>query len=182
MADSGSVSSTTVSTLTKFEPTPDTSKLFVSYQWDHQSKVKNIIRHLSAANISCWSDMDHVAQRPVTQSMPRATPIATSRMSTHDNLANEIERRIRFSNVVLLCVSPTYLQSSNCLKEVSIAASYNKPIIAILLQWLAWPPDSVSYAMRRIFATVKCTDVSNEKLLVRNLPSLVSQIARVNQI
>ena len=156
--------------------------MFVSYQWDHQSRVKTIINSLKAASFRCWSDLDRVTRRPVTQSLPRTTPLATSRMSAHDNLANEIEKNIKDSCVVVICVSPSYLQSANCLKEVSTAAFYNKPIIAVLLRWLAWPPDSVSYTMRRIFAAVKCVDLSNDKLFARNLPSLTSHILRVTQI
>lgn len=177
---SGSVISTVSSTPTKIVPTFESLKLFVSYQWDHQSKVKTIMQHLKAADITCWSDMDHVSRRPVTQSMPRTTPIAVSRLRAQDDLVNEIERRIRDSNLVLLCISPSYLQSANCLKEVEIAATYKKPMIAVLLRWLPWPPDSVSYAMRRILAMVKCTDLSNEKLFLKNMPVVEQQILRIN--
>ena len=181
IADHSRVIATALPTPTKMEPTLDMLKLFVSYQWDHQSKVKRIIENLLTTNISCWSDMNLVTQRPITQSLPRTTPTAMSRMSAQENLTNEIEKRIRLSNVVLLCVSSSYLQSPNCLKEVSIAASYKKPIIAVLLQWMAWPPDSVSYGMRRVLAAVKCIDFSNEKLFVKNLPSLGPQIFKVSQ-
>ena len=180
ITDSGKLSPHTLQMPITTEPTRDTLEIFVSYQWDHQSKVKTIIETLSTADINCWSDMNHVTKRPITQSLPRTTPTALSRVSAQENLANEIERRIRLANVVMLCLSSSYLQSPNCLKEVSIASSYQKPIIAVLLQWLPWPPDAVSYGMRRVFAAVKCIDLSNEKLFAKNLPSLAPQIFRVS--
>jgi len=181
MTDFNKAHAHTLSVPSKINSNLQTLKAFVSYQWDHQSKVKRILENLSTNNITCWSDMNHVTKRPITQSLPRTTPSSMSRLSIHENLANEIEKRIRQSNVVLLCLSSSYLQSPNCLKEVSIAASYHKPIIAILLQWLPWPPDSTSYGMRRIFAAVKCIDFSTEKLFAKNLPSLVPQIYKFYQ-
>ena len=98
----------------------------------------------------------------------------------HDNLANEIEKNIKEANVVVLCVTPRYLQSSSFLTEVSAASAYKRPIVAVLLQWVAWPPDSVPGHVKRIFASTRCIDMSNEKLFSRNVSLLVSHIVRVS--
>ena len=137
-----------------------------------------LVKYLESNGVYCWSDMDFVTKRPVTQSLPRMTPAVTNRVVMQDNLNNQIERNIRDSVVVLLCITPSYFRSSNCLKEVELAASFDKPIFAVLLQWAPWPPDSVSSKLRRIFASVRCTDLSNEKLFTRNVSSLASKVSR----
>ncbi len=107
------------------------------------------------------------------------TPGVTSRMGVHDSLTSEIESNIKCSNAVILCVTQRYLQSSNFLKEIGLASSFNKPIVVVLLQWVAWPPDGVPGSVKRIFASIRCIDMSNDKLFLRNMPLLVSHVTQI---
>eukprot|EP00794_Sanderia_malayensis_P004776 gene4776-5403_t len=156
-------------------------KVFISYHWDCQLKVRGLIRQLQSSHFSCWSDMEHVTKRPLTQqSMPRMTPSVTSRMGITDSLTSEIEHNIKTSNAVVLCVTQRYLQSANFLKEVGLASSFSRPLVVVLLQWVAWPPDSVPGNVKRIFASIRCIDMSNDKLSARNMPLLVSHLLQLS--
>ena len=78
----------------------------------------------------------------------------------------------------LSCITPKYLQSENCLKELTMAESLRKPIVPILLRFSSWPPEGASVAVRRILSKYTPIDLSTEKLTCQNLPVLLERINR----
>lgn len=60
-------------------------------------------------------------------------------VAKHKGLLNEISVHIIFQ-VVIACVSPKYVVSHHCIKELSLADLLHKPIIPVMIDKVAWPP------------------------------------------
>eukprot|EP00057_Strongylocentrotus_purpuratus_P010571 XP_011665045.1 PREDICTED: uncharacterized protein LOC105438652 [Strongylocentrotus purpuratus] len=127
---------------------PDESEkpptVFLSYQWDHQSEVKAIKKHLEMAGFPCWMDI--------------------GQMGGGDQLFAKISQGMRSSKVVLCMVTEKYSNSENCNKEVNLANLLNKPIIPILIDHTQWPPQG---AMSMLFAQLLYIQFYNDKEYVR---------------
>ena len=50
-----------------------------------------------------------------------------------ETLQSQIQRNMKASSVVLCCITPKYLQSDNCNKDLTLAETFQKPIIPIML-------------------------------------------------
>ena len=95
--------------------------VFISYQWGKQPEVKALYARLSEAGFSCWMDI--------------------AQMGGGDSLYEKIDRGVRGCQVVLSCVTRKYALSANCRREVSLADALKKPIVPLLLETSAWPPE-----------------------------------------
>ena len=47
---------------------------------------------------------------------------------------------IHFFQCVIACVSPKYVVSHHCIKELALADLLHKPIIPVMIDKVAWPP------------------------------------------
>ena len=74
-------------------------------------------------------------------------------------------------------MTPKYVCSENCTKDLSIAESLNKPVVPVMLQWLAWPPEGGR--ARRILAPLSCIDMSNDNLFKRNLSTVEAHLKKL---
>ena len=81
------------------------------------------------------------------------------------------------ATAVVCCVTPKYICSENCTKDLSIAESLNKPVVPLMLQWLAWPPEGGR--ARRILAPLSCIDMSNDNLFKRNLSIVEAHLKKL---
>jgi hypothetical protein len=58
--------------------------------------------------------------------------------------------------IVLACVTPKYVVSHHCHKEISLADLLRKPIIPIMFEKVSWPPQG---AMALVFACLCYVDM-----------------------
>lgn len=131
--------------------------LFLSYHWDVQNKVQILVKYLESHGFQCWTDVSNANRRYAIGHAPDPA----------DSLQIQIQRKIKAAVAVVCCVTPKYICSENCTKDLSIAESMKKPIVPVMLQWLAWPPEGGR--ARRILAPLSCIDMSNNNLFKRNL-------------
>ena len=87
---------------------------------------------------------------------------------------------MKAAKAVVCCVTQKYICSDNCVKDLALAELLHKPIIPLLLQWIAWPPESGAVKARKILAPQTCIDLSNDKLFKRNLHSVVMCLNRLS--
>ncbi len=96
-------------------------QLMISYQWDDQSYIVALYKHLTQLGYRVWLDI--------------------FQMGGGDSLFEKIDDGIRHSQCVLACVTPKYTLSINCRREMALADALSKPIIPLLLQETStWPP------------------------------------------
>ena len=72
--------------------------VFISYQWDSQEEVIRIRQHLEENKITCWMDI--------------------GQMGGGDGLYQKVYHAISNCRVVLCCLTPKFLISDWCVKEV----------------------------------------------------------------
>ena len=140
--------------------------LFLSYHWDVQNKVQTLIEYLESHGFQCWTDVSNANKRHAASHSP----------NPGDNLQTQIQRNIKAAAAVVCCVTPKYICSENCTKDLSIAESMNKPVVPVMLQWLAWPPEGGR--VRRILAPLTCIDMSNDSLFKRNLSTVETHLKK----
>ena len=99
---------------------PQHVQVFVSYQYDTQADVRALCEWLQFRGFTYWLD--------------------DAQISPGDQLAVEIERAIRNCKVFLACLSPRYLVSQHCHREIWLADLLNKPIVPIVFEKIPWPP------------------------------------------
>lgn len=109
-------------------------------------------------------------------SNPNKRHSASHAVDNGDNLQTRIQRKIKAAAAVVCCVTPKYIRSENCTKDLSIAESMNKPVVPVMFQWLAWPPEGVR--VRRILAPLPCIDMSNNNLFKRHLSTVETHLRR----
>ncbi|CAF1359773.1 unnamed protein product [Didymodactylos carnosus] len=61
-------------------------------------------------------------------------------MGGGDSLYEKIDNGVRNAKVIISCITPKYVISANCRREVSLADALKKPIIPLLLDRVSWPP------------------------------------------
>ena len=96
--------------------------------------------------------------------------------SASDTLQGQIQRSMRLSSVVLCCITPKYLQSDNCIKDLSLAETFGKPIIPLLLRFT--PFESAPSQVRRILLRHSYVDLSNERLYKQNIGVVLEKVKK----
>ncbi|XP_041360166.1 uncharacterized protein LOC121376383 [Gigantopelta aegis] len=96
------------------------AQVFISYQWDIQDNVQSLRDHLERAGFSCWMDI--------------------GQMGAGDQLNVKIDEGIRKSKAVIACLSPKYVVSHHCNRELSLADILQKPVIPVMFENVMWPP------------------------------------------
>ncbi|KAI0209852.1 hypothetical protein LSAT2_005446 [Lamellibrachia satsuma] len=96
------------------------AQVFISYQWDIQDEVRALRNKLETAGFTCWMDV--------------------GQMGGGDQLYGKIDTAIRGCKVAIACITPKYIVSQLCMKEVGLADLLRKPIIPILYSNVPWPP------------------------------------------
>lgn len=160
-------------------PSEGDPQVFISYQWDMQGKVEDIKQLLENNNLLCWADVSMTVP-------PRGHSSKSSRSGVghHDGgsetLQSQIQRNMKAASVVLSCITPKYLQSDNCKKDLTLAETFNKPVIPVLLRFS--PQENAPEQVRKILAKFSYIDISNERLYRQNIPLVLEKVKKaVNQ-
>lgn len=95
-------------------------QVFISYQWDSQDEVQALWDRLERAGYSCWMDI--------------------GQLGGGDQLYNRIEHGIRNCKIVLACITPKYVVSQHCSRELNLADLLRKPILPVMFETVVWPP------------------------------------------
>jgi len=96
------------------------SSVFISYQQDSQQDVVKIKSHLEKAGFNCFMDV--------------------GKIGGGDNLFQKIDQAIRNAKVVVACVTPKFVVSHFCNREMALADLLRKPIVPIMIVPTPWPP------------------------------------------
>jgi hypothetical protein len=96
------------------------SSVFLSYQWDFQEEVLKIKENLEKAGFKCFMDV--------------------GQMGGGNLLYQKIDQAIRNSKVVIACITPKFVVSHFCNREMALADLLRKPIVPIMLAPTPWPP------------------------------------------
>jgi hypothetical protein len=96
------------------------SSIFISYQQDSQEDVIKIKSHLEKAGFNCFMDVGQI--------------------SGGNNLYQKIDQAIRNAKVVVACVTPKFVVSHFCNREMALADLLQKPIVPIMIKSTPWPP------------------------------------------
>ncbi|KAH3695774.1 uncharacterized protein LOC127862224 isoform X2 [Dreissena polymorpha] len=150
--------------------------VFISYQWDMQAKVEDIRQVLEASGLNCWADINMAPQPNRTHSSKSGRGSVSTHDGGSDTLQSLIQRNMKASSVVLTCITPKYLQSDNCKKDMMLAETFNKPIIPVLLRFS--PFESAPDPIRKILARLSYIDLSNERLYKQNISLVVEKIKK----
>ncbi|XP_077869886.1 uncharacterized protein LOC100370582 isoform X2 [Saccoglossus kowalevskii] len=172
------VLATSQATLSFGEELPE-PKVFISYQWDMQTKVLEIRRILESNGLPCWADISPtMAQRGHSSVSSRSSTTSQMDGSVTETLQLNIQRNMKSSAVVLCCITPRYIQSDNCIKDLSLAEYLNKPIVPIMLRFVAWPPDTAQPGIKKMLARTVQIDLSNDKLFKQNFHLVLERIRK----
>lgn len=152
-----------------------------------QSRVEDIRHLLEAQGLSCWADLPSQAA-PLAIQRATSTLSALSSKSTlvseamnagGDSLAAQIQRSMRAARVVLPCITPKYMQSDNCIKDLTLADILHKAIVPVMLRFCPWPPEGAPAQVRKILAKHSPVDLSNDKLFKQNIHLLTEKIKKI---
>ncbi|XP_069074997.1 uncharacterized protein [Pleurodeles waltl] len=146
-------------------------KVFISYQWDMQAKVMEIKKYLEDNDLTCWADLSVRGQSRMSSRSSMCFPVTPSK-----EFRSTIQTSMKASFVVLSCITPKYIQSDNCHKDLHLADALNKPVIPLLLHFLLWPPEGAPHHIPRILLRCPPIDLSSERLFRRNIGLLVNKI------
>ena len=157
------------------------AKVFISYQWDLQSRVEEIRRLLEANNMPCWADISPTLTQRGHSSMSSrsAHSIAHSIEGQPETLQSQIQRTMKAALVVICCITPKYMQSDNCIKDLTLAEVLHKPILPIMMRFCPWPPDGAPLQVRKILVKLTPIDLSNDKLFKQNFHVLLDKIRKI---
>ncbi|XP_071964883.1 uncharacterized protein [Antedon mediterranea] len=137
-------------------------EVFISYQWDHQPQVKVLYKRLTSLGYSCWLDI--------------------KQMGGGDPLYSKIDKGLRKAKVVISCVTPKYSLSANCRREVSLSDALRRPIIPILLQQMAWPPEGpMSMTFTQLLYIDFTKESNQESFADEKFDELIAKISEHSQ-
>lgn len=96
--------------------------VFVSYSWEDRAQVTDITRELKALGVTVWQDQD---------------------IRAGARWMDEIDSALQDAKVLVLCISPRFLESDWCKMEIGIALSRARAgearVVPILLSESAQP-------------------------------------------
>ena len=146
-----------------------------------QSRVEDIRRLLEANSLSCWTDITPtLTQRGHSSMSSRSTHSLTHAIDPNaETLQSQIQRTMKASAVVLCCITPKYMQSDNCVKDLTLAELLHKPIMPLMMRFCPWPPEGTPSQVRKILAKHPPLDLSNDKLFRQNVPILLDKIRKI---
>ena len=100
----------------------DTShaSIYLSYEWDKQSVVKQLRRGLMSLGYNCWMDV--------------------FALSGSEPLVEQAERALHQADIVISCVTTRYSHAEQCRRDVALASTLNKPMVVLVLESTDWPP------------------------------------------
>ncbi|CAF0844664.1 unnamed protein product [Rotaria sordida] len=99
-------------------------QIIISYQWDCQKDVLNLYKQLTQLGYRIWLNI--------------------FQMGGGDSLLDKYNIAIQQSLCLLVCITPKYMKSINCQREISLANTFHKPIIPLLLEETnTWPPSDL---------------------------------------
>ncbi|XP_077991406.1 uncharacterized protein LOC144445654 [Glandiceps talaboti] len=166
------------STVVSFSENLPEPKVFISYQWDNQTKVHEIQRILETNGLPCWADISPtMSQRGHSGVSTRGSVTGQPEIKA-ETLELTIQRNMKSSAVVLCCITPRYIQSDNCIKDLTLAEHLGKPIVPILLRFVAWPPDTAQPSIKKMLARTVQIDLSNDKLFKQNFHQVLERIRK----
>lgn len=113
--------------------------IFISYQRDSQDAVLDLRRRLELAGFPCWMDVGLIGGG--------------------DSLYGKIYEGISQSQVIIACLTPRYIVSRICIREITLADVLNKPILPIMLERIKWPPPG---PMAMIMSSLVFVDLCGE--------------------
>ena len=127
-------------------------QVFISYQWSAQDDVTALRKRIEASGYSCWMDV--------------------GQLGAGDELFARIDDGIRNACAVVVCITPKYVTSQWCTRELLLADLLHKPIIPVLLESTPWPPrGSLALALSQLVyidlkgACPQCTNPPSIKFL-----------------
>ena len=94
--------------------------MFISYQWDAQDDVTRLRNRIETSGYSCWMDV--------------------GQLGGGDQLFERIDEGIRNAHVFVACITPKYITSRCCTRELLLADLLHKPIVPVLFESTEWPP------------------------------------------
>lgn len=150
-----------------------------------QSRVEDIRRILQIQGITCWVDISSSMATAQQAGAGRMHSGLSQRSSSHyidtssDSLQSQIQRSMKAAGVVLCCITPKYMQSDNCIKDLTLAETFHKPIIPVMMRFCPWPPEGAPAQVRKILVKHTPIDLSNEKLFKQNVFTLIDKIKRL---
>ncbi|KAI8773493.1 CAunnamed protein product [Biomphalaria glabrata] len=154
-----------------------TPVVFLSYQWDSRTQVNEIQEFLKHAGYTSWADFSMASEMHGCSGVSLPIPLLSRSNTVMDSLQSQMYRTMKSCHVVLCCLTPKYLQSDNCMKDLSLASSLQRPIIPLLLRYVS--KDSVRRAMSPFMLNFNCIDLSNERLFKQNIASVIQRIQRI---
>ncbi|CAH1255351.1 Hypp1518 [Branchiostoma lanceolatum] len=152
-------------------------KVFISYQWDTQARVDDIRTMLESSGVTCWADISPVTRGHSSMSSRNAALMSRPETSG-EPITSQIQRNMRACSVVICCITPKYIQSDNCSKDLTLAETLYKPIIPLMLRFLPWPPEGAPTAVRKILAKLSTVDLSTEKLFKQNFYQVLERVKK----
>ncbi|CAF0968340.1 unnamed protein product [Adineta steineri] len=94
--------------------------VFLSYQWDIQDEVKELRNFLELVGFTCWMDMGQIGGGEL--------------------LYEKIDHGIRNAKIIISCITPMYICSNMCQRELILADMLKKPIVPVMFELTPWPP------------------------------------------
>jgi hypothetical protein len=94
--------------------------VFISYEWDSQEEVIKIKENLEKAGFKIFIDVGQIGGGHL--------------------LYDRIDQAIRNSKVVIAFITPKFVVSHFCNREMALADLLRKPIVPIMLKLTPWPP------------------------------------------
>ncbi|UXI17726.1 exostosin-1 [Sarcoptes scabiei] len=120
----------------ELEPENVSPSIFLSYQHDSQKQVLEIRKKLELSGFPCWMD--------------------TKSLGAGDSLYGKIYEGISRAKVFICCLTPRYVASPMCNREVALADVLHKPILPIIIEFVPWPPPG---AMALIMSSIVYVDL-----------------------
>jgi hypothetical protein len=94
---------------------PQNCRIFISYQWKSQSKVKRLYSELATYEfLDVFMDI--------------------YKIKAGNNLYASLATNIQQADVILACVSRDYVKSKNCEREIIYADAFNKSIMPLYIE------------------------------------------------